>query len=83
MNVRQQQQTERQEIIHQPNTKRFFSGSRFPVAALSSMDDQIFVFFFGPSLLDSRLLPPMEYLEEEFRFDVDMLGTFSMSLNHS
>ena len=50
---------------HQPNINRFFSGSRFPCATLSSMDDQIF--FLGPSLLDGRLLCPV--LE---RFNVDM-----------
>lgn len=40
-----------------PNISRFFSGKRFPVAALSSIDDQMF--FFGPSLLDCRLLFPV------------------------
>lgn len=40
-----------------PNIKRFFSGNRLPVAALSSIEDQMF--FFCPSLLDGRLLFPV------------------------
>ena len=54
----------------EPKIKRFFSGKRFPLAALSSIDDQMF--FLGPSLLDGRLLFPEPALKPELLFDVDI-----------
>lgn len=43
-------------VNHIPKIKRFFSGRRFPLATLSSSDDQMF--FFEPSLLVGRLFAP-------------------------
>lgn len=43
-------------VCHEPRMSKFFSGKRFPLATLSSNDDQIF--FFEPSLLVGRLLVP-------------------------
>ena len=51
--------------------RRFFSGKRFPLATLSNIEDQIF--FFGPSLLDGRLLFPVPDLDPGFWLDVDIV----------
>lgn len=50
--ARQKKNRNRQQD-HEPKISRFFSGSRFPLATLSSIEDQMF--FLAPSLLDGRL----------------------------
>lgn len=65
----------------EPSIRRFFSGKRFPLATLSSIDDQIF--FLGPSLLDGRLLFPEPVLRPGLLLDTDIANHASVCADHS
>lgn len=58
------------QYISIPNTKRFFSGKRFPLATPSSSEDHM---FFLPSLLVGRLLSRPAALDPRFGLE-DIVG---------
>lgn len=63
-----------------PRINRFFSGSRFPFATLSSIEDQIF--FLVPSLLDGRLLLlPVPNRDPVFWLDANIVYLISTMLS--